>query len=90
VWHFYREAVATSSPTLPRFAATLGREGLTATSTAKRLRPSSQPRRNRVAVESLNGVLWTQRSREARQRWAGSRNRFAVDPLIFSNFKTNH
>jgi len=33
--------------------------------------------RNRFAVELLHGA-WTQRSREARQRWAGGRNRFAV------------
>jgi len=36
--------------------------------------------RNRFAVDLSVNPLATQRSREARQRWAGGRNRFAVDP----------
>jgi len=46
-----RQAVAASSPTLPRFAATLGPNHHFNNSTAKRLRHGCEEGRNRFAVE---------------------------------------
>jgi len=65
VEHFYREAVATFSPTLPRFAATLGRGGVNCNLYRESGCGLLATMANRFAVELLNG--WTQRSREARQ-----------------------
>ena len=75
----YREAVAASRQALPRFAAALGPRQHSISSTAKRLRRGCEEGRNRFAVEVTSNPP-TQRSREARQRWAGGRNRFAVVP----------
>jgi len=52
---YYREAVAASSPTLPRFAATLGRR--VRRNFNREAVAAFLGRRNRFAVEFMNGGL---------------------------------